>query len=293
MAVESLHLPVMLEEVIEVLDPRQNGVYIDATVGPGGHSEEILKRIDAGGLLIGIDRDEEALKMAEERLSDRRVVLKRGSFSDMESMVYAEGILSVDGVLFDLGMSMLQLKSPDKGFSFAADDRLDMRMDRRQKLSAWDVVNRYSGKELERILREFGEERLSRKIARAITTRRQKKPIDTCSELSAIVEGVYGGRGRFHPATRTFQALRIEVNRELDQLRSGLEAASRLLKSNGRLCVISYHSLEDRIVKHFLTESSRDGLFRVITKKPLIPSADEIRSNPSSRSAKLRGAEKI
>ena len=293
MAVESPHQPVMRKEVIEVLDPGPNGVYVDATVGPGGHSEEILKHIGSGGVLIAIDRDDEALKMAEERLSDRRVVLKRGSFADMESMVYAEGIFSVDGVLFDLGMSMLQLKSPDKGFSFTSDARLDMRMDRRQKLSAWDVVNRYPGKELERILREFGEERLSRKIARAITTRRQKKSIDTCSELSAIVEGVYGGRGRFHPATRTFQALRIEVNRELDQLRSGLEATSRLLKSYGRLCVISYHSLEDRIVKHFLADSSRNGLFRVITKKPLIPSADEIRSNPSSRSAKLRAAEKI
>jgi 16S rRNA (cytosine1402-N4)-methyltransferase len=293
LAVESPHQPVMRKEVIEVLEPKQNGVYVDATVGPGGHSGDILKHIGSGGMLIGIDRDDEALKMAGERFSDGRVVLKRGSFADMENMVYAQGISSVDGVLFDLGMSMLQLKSPDKGFSFAAAGRLDMRMDRRQRLSAWDVVNRYPGRELERILREFGEERLSRKIARAITTRRQKKPIDTCSELSAIVEDVYGGRGRFHPATRTFQALRIEVNRELDQLRSGLVAASRLLKSKGRLCVISYHSLEDRIVKHFLAESSRDGLFRIITKKPLIPSADEIRSNPSSRSAKLRGAEKI
>jgi len=293
LAAESHHLPVMRKEVIEALNPRQNGVYIDATVGPGGHSEEMLKHIGPGGIVIGIDRDAEALKMAEERLSGRKVILKRGSFSDMEGMVHAEGISSVDGVLFDLGMSMLQLKSPDKGFSFASDSRLDMRMDRIQKLSAWDVVNRYPGNELERILREFGEERLSRKIARAITTRRQKKSIDTCSELSALVEGVYGGRGKFHPATRTFQALRIEVNREFDQLRSGLEATSRLLKSDGRLCVISYHSLEDRIVKHFLAESSGKGLFRVITKKPVLPSADEIRSNPSSRSAKLRAAEKI
>lgn len=293
MVMESPHLPVMQEEVIEMLKPRQNGVYIDATVGPGGHSEEILEHIGPAGVLIGIDRDDEALKMAEKRLSDRRVVLKRGSFADMESMIHAEGISSVDGVLFDLGLSMLQLKNPDKGFSFASEGRLDMRMDRRQKLSAWDVVNRYPEKEIERILREFGEERLSRKIARAITTRRQKKSIDTCSELSALVEGVYGGRGRFHPATRTFQALRIEVNRELDQLRAGLEATSRLLKSNGRLCVISYHSLEDRIVKHFMAESSRKGLFRVITKKPLVPSTEEIRSNPSSRSAKLRSAEKI
>jgi 16S rRNA (cytosine1402-N4)-methyltransferase len=283
----------MQKEVIEVLNLRHNGIYVDATVGPGGHSEKILKHIGPGGTLIGIDRDEEALKIAEKRLSGGKVVLKRGSFTEMESILYAEGITSVDGVLFDLGLSMLQLKSPEKGFSFTSDSRLDMRMDRRQKLSAWDVVNRYPGTEIERILREFGEERLSRKIAKAITTRRQKKSIDTCSELSAIVEDVYGGRGRFHPATRTFQALRIEVNRELDQLKAGLEATSRLLKSNGRVCVISYHSLEDRIVKHFLAESSGRGLLRVITKKPVVPSADEIRSNPSSRSAKLRAAEKI
>jgi 16S rRNA (cytosine1402-N4)-methyltransferase len=283
----------MRKEVMEVLNLRQNGIYVDATVGPGGHSEDILKHIGPGGTLIGIDRDEEALKMAEKRLSGGKVVLKRGNFAEMESMLHAGGISSVDGVLFDLGLSMLQLKSPEKGFSFTSDSRLDMRMDRRQKLSAWDVVNRYPGKEIERILREFGEERLSRKIAKAITTRRQKKSIDTCSELSTIIEDVYGGRGRFHPATRTFQALRIEVNRELEQLKTGLEATSRLLKSNGRLCVISYHSLEDRIVKHFLAESSRRGLLRVITKKPVVPSADEIRSNPSSRSAKLRAAEKI
>ena len=281
----------MQREVIEMLNPRQNGVYIDATVGPGGHSEEILRHIGPGGLLIGIDRDDEALKMAGKRLSDRRVVLKRGSFADMESMIHADGIASVDGVLFDLGLSMLQLKSPDRGFSFASDTPLDMRMDRRQKLSAWHVVNRYPGTEIEKILREFGEERLSRKIARAITTARQKKSIVTCSELSSLVEKVYGGRGKIHPATRTFQALRMEVNRELDQLRSGLEAASQVLKSNGRLCVISYHSLEDRIVKHFM--AGHTATFRIITKKPLVPSPEETRANPSSRSAKLRAAEKI
>ena len=283
----------MQKEVIELLDLRQNGVYVDATVGLGGHSEEILKSIGAGGRLIGIDRDEEGLKAAAKRLSDRRVILKRGAFSDMENILATEGISEVDGVLFDLGVSMLQLRDPDRGFSFFSDRRLDMRMDIGQKTSAWDIVNRYPERELERLLREFGEERLAKKIAKAIVGRRQKRPVESCSELSEIVEGVYGGRGKIHPATRTFQALRIEANRELIQLKEGMDAAARLLRKGGRLCVITYHSLEDRIVKHFLKDRSKSGLFRIVTKKPRTPSVEETRSNPSSRSAKLRAGEKI
>ncbi|MDI6890483.1 MAG: 16S rRNA (cytosine(1402)-N(4))-methyltransferase RsmH [Thermodesulfovibrionales bacterium] len=293
MIVEIVHLPVMVREAMKVLNPRPGGIYVDATIGPGGHSEEILKLIGSGGRLIGIDRDDEALRLAQKRLSNRRVVLKRGNFSDMENLLYTEGISEVDGALFDLGVSMLQLKDPERGFSFTSDKRLDMRMDRRQKLSAWDVVNRYPEKELERILREFGEERLSRKISEAIVRKKSKKTIDTCSELSGIVERVYGRRGRAHPATKTFQALRIEVNKELDELRAGLDSSLRLLKKGGRLCVISYHSLEDRIVKNFVAHCSKKGLLRVITKKPLTPGPEELRSNPSSRSAKLRVAERI
>jgi 16S rRNA (cytosine1402-N4)-methyltransferase len=280
----------MQEEVIAMLDPRQNGIYIDATVGPGGHSEKILKKIGSEGRLIGIDRDNEALKRAEKRLSDKRVMLKRGSFSDMESLLHEAGFSEADGILFDLGISMIQMKNLERGFSFTSDDRLDMRMNREQKSSAWDVVNRYPGKDLERILREYGEERFSGKIARAIVRWRSKKPIDTCSELSAIVAGEFRGRGKFHPATRTFQALRIEVNRELEELKDGLEASLKLLRKGGRLCVISYHSLEDRIVKHFLADNSRKGLFRIITRKPMVPSPEEVRFNPASRSAKLRAA---
>ncbi len=283
----------MLGEVIEMLNPMQNGVYVDATIGHGGHSENILKLIGSEGRLIGIDRDDEALKVAEKRLSDRRVILKRGNFSYMESLIYSNGITEVDGILFDLGVSMLQLKNLERGFSFVSDKRLDMRMDRRQKVSAWDVVNRYPEKELERILREFGEEHLSKKIARAIVRWRGKRPIDTCSELSKIVEDVYGGRGRIHPATKTFQALRIDVNRELEELGAGLDASLRLLKKGGRLCVISYHSLEDRAVKNFIANSSKKGLLKIITKKPRTPCHEEFRLNPSSRSAKLRAAEKI
>ena len=282
----------MLEEVIEMLDLKQYGVYVDATVGLGGHSAEILKFIGSQGRLVGIDKDDEALKIAGNRLRDKRVILKRGSFSDMENLLASEKIFEVDGILFDLGLSMLQLRDLERGFSFASDKRLDMRMDETQKVSAWDIVNRYPEREIDRILWEFGEERLSRKIARAITRWRDKKPIDTCSELSKVVEDVYGGRGRTHPATRTFQALRIAVNRELEQLRAGLEAALRLLKKGGRLCVITYHSLEDRIVKHTLVDSSKKDLLRIVTKKPRIPSIEETRVNPSSRSAKLRAAER-
>ena len=279
--------------MLESLNLKQDGIYIDATVGLGGHAAYVVKEIGAGGKLFGIDRDEEALGLAEKRLLDKRVVLRRGSFSDMESLLNAEGISGADGILFDLGLSMLQVKDPGRGFSFLSDERLDMRMDRRQKISAWEVVNKYPEKELVRILKTYGEERLSGKIAKTIIRRRGKKTIDTCSELADIVEDAYGGRGRIHPATRTFQALRIEVNRELEEVQAGLAAASRLLKKGGRLCVISYHSLEDRIVKHFIADGARAGRLKIITKKPVMASPEEVKRNPSSRSAKLRVAERI
>jgi 16S rRNA (cytosine1402-N4)-methyltransferase len=287
------HLPVLLEEVMESLNLQADGIYVDATVGLGGHAEYIKKKMGSGGRLFGIDRDDEALGLAEKRLSDKRVVLRRGSFSDIESLLYADGISEVDGILFDFGLSMLQIRNPERGFSFLSDERLDMRMDRRQKFSAWEVVNKYPEKELVRILKTYGEERLAGKIAKAMLRQRGKKAIDTCSELSEIVEDVYGGRGRIHPATKTFQALRIEVNRELEQVQAGLNAASRLLKKGGRLCVISYHSLEDRIVKHFIAGGSKEGRLKIITKKPITASPEELRINPSSRSAKLRVAERI
>ena len=283
----------MSAKVIEMLNLKQGGVYVDATVGLGGHSEKILHFIGPEGRLVGLDKDDAALKLAADRLRDKRVSFRRGSFSDMEDLLALEGVSEVDGVLFDLGLSMLQLRDPDRGFSFTSEKRLDMRMDGTQKVSAWDVVNRCPEKEIDRILWDFGEERLSRKIARAIIRLRGKRPIDTCSELSKIVEEVYAGRGRTHPATKTFQALRIAVNRELDQLKEGLQAALRLLKEGGRLCVITYHSLEDRIVKRFFVDSSKKGALRILTKKPVTPSVEETRGNSSSRSAKLRAAERI
>lgn len=283
----------MVKEAMKVLNPIQGGTYVDATIGPGGHSEAILTLIGTEGKLIGIDRDNEALRIVQGKLSDKRVILRKGNFSDMENLLNKEGITEVDGILFDLGISMVQMKDIERGLSFISDKRLDMRMDREQPLSAWDVVNRYPVKELEKIFREFGEERLSRKIAEAIIRQRRIRPIDTCSVLSEIVERVYGRRGRVHPATKTFQALRIEVNKELEELQKGLDSSIRIMKKCGRLCVISYHSLEDRIVKHFIARSSKEGSLRVITKKPLTPGPEEIRLNPSSRSAKLRAAERI
>lgn len=283
----------MLEEVIEVLNPKIGGIYVDTTIGVGGHSERILDLIGPEGKIIGIDKDSESLRITEKRLSGKGVVLKKGNFSEMENIIFQEGIQQVHGMLFDLGISMHQLKSFERGFSFLSHERLDMRMDQRQDLSAWDVVNAYPEKLLEKILREYGEERRSKKIAKSIVKARQTTPINTCAELTKLIERIYMRRGRANPATKIFQALRIEVNNELEQLRAGLDASLRLLRKGGRLCVISYHSLEDRIVKRFMMENAKRSLLRVITKKPQTPSAEELRINPSSRSAKLRAAEKI
>lgn len=286
----------MAKEVIEVLNPGLSGVYVDATVGLGGHAKEILRLIGPDGMLIGIDRDDEALKISAERLSDRRVVLQKGRFSDLGVLVTGLGIKEVDGVLFDFGVSMMQLKDHGRGFSFNSEEPLDMRMDMHQRLKAEDVVNDYAENEIERILREYGEEHFARKIAKAIVNSRTKGRISTCVELSGIVKAAYRGRAshaKRHPATKTFQALRIAVNDEINQIHKGLSGAAGILKSGGRLCAISYHSLEDRVVKNFIRDSAREGVMRIITKKPMVPSHDEIRANPAARSAKLRGAEKL
>lgn len=276
-----------------MLNPVPGGTYVDATVGLGGHAEEMLKLIGPEGMLIGIDRDEEALKMAGGRMADSRVVLVKGRFSDLRDLLGAKNVSGADGIFFDFGVSMLQFKDPGRGFSFSSEEPLDMRMDRSEGPTAEDVVNTYPEKEIERILREYGEERLAPKIARAIKTYRTSKRISSCRELAAIVLGVYRGRGRHHPATRTFQALRIAVNDEMQEIHAGLDAAAGLLRKGGRLCALSYHSLEDRQVKNFIRNADREGTMRPLTKKPLVPSRDEIRSNPSARSAKLRGAERL
>ena len=288
-----VHLPVMVREVVEMLNIRPGGTYVDATVGLGGHAEEILKLLGSEGRFIGMDRDDEALKMAGQRLSNHRVVLKKGTFSGLKEVMTSFGTHEVDGVLFDFGVSMMQFKDPERGFSFSTGESLDMRMDRSQEVTAEEIVNHYSQGELEGILREYGEERLARRIAKAIIAARTRKRIRTCSELSEIVRAVSGGRGRHHPATRTFQALRIAVNNEIREIDSGLRSAVGLLRRGGRLCAISYHSLEDRMVKHMIRDSAREGVLRALTKKPLTPSREEVRNNPSARSAKMRCAERV
>jgi len=302
------HLPVLLREVMEYLKPDRGGVYIDATVGLGGHGVEILKALHSSGngrgLLIGLDRDPEALKVAEARFKEegmRDFVLKKARFSEMEAVLSELNIKGADGILMDLGVSMFQLKTPGRGFSFLVDEPLDMRMDPTAPLTAEEVVNTYPESELARIFWEYGEERNSRKIARAIVTRRPKKPVKTTGELAEMVARFYRGRWKTHPATRVFQALRIEVNSELWELNEALKASARVLNTpegasapvSGRLVVLSYHSLEDRIVKHFIREKEREGIFKNLTKKPVTPSYEEMRKNPSARSAKLRAAERV
>ena len=287
------HLPVLMREVTDLLSIVEGGTYVDATTGLGGHSEAMLQKVGNQGRVIGVDRDAEALRMTAERLHDTRLILKKGRFSELETLLASEDITHVDGLLFDLGVSMMQLKDLTRGFSFHSPDRLDMRMDGSTGLSAWDVVNRYSEKDLIRILREYGEEHAAPRIARAIVRERAKKSVDTCAELEDIVFRAAGRRGRVHPATKTFQALRIEVNREIGELEEGLASSLKILKSGGRLCVISYHSLEDRMVKNFIRDNAKKGALRPLLKKPITPAFEEIRENPSSRSAKLRGAERL
>lgn len=292
MGVKIIHLPVMLQEVIEALKVEENGIYIDGTVGLGGHAKGILEKA-RGCTLIGIDQDEDALEIAKERLKGYDIHLVKDRFSNMEAIVKSLGYKQVDGIVFDLGVSSLQLKSEGRGFSFLKDETLDMRMDRKQELTAEKIVNEYSEKDLADVLWRYGEERFSRRIARAIVNVRGKRPIKTCRELAGVIEKVVGQRGRIHPATKTFQALRIEVNKELTELSMAINIAPNILKPGGRFCVLSYHSLEDRIVKRSFKKLADKGLVSIVTKKPLIPQKEEQRLNPSSRSAKLRVAERL
>lgn len=291
---ETVHLPVMLREVVELLGLRTGGTYMDATVGGGGHSEEILKHIGPKGLLIGMDRDAEALKAVKKRIEDKRLVLVKAKFSEIEEVAKGAGIGQAHGVLFDYGVSMPQLPGPERGFSFLSEGPLDMRMDRDEPLTAEEIVNKYPEKELARIIYEYGEEGRSRKIARSIVARRRGHRISTCRELADLVASAMGGRrGRLHPATKTFQALRIAVNDELGEIKRGLEGVLKVLAPGGRLVAIAYHSLEDRVVKTFMKESRQGGLLKVLTKKPLRPSREETIRNPSARSARLRAGEAI
>ncbi len=301
----SVHVPVLLQTVVSLLQVRPGGVYIDGTVGGGGHAAAILAASVPDGRLLGLDRDPAALDVARERLAPwgDRAVLRRGSFADLLRL--AEGFIPADGVLLDLGLSSLQLADPARGFSFSQDGPLDMRFDPSEGPTAADLVNTLSVRELTDLLYRYGEEKQARRIAEAIVAAR---PIHRTAELASLIEQTVGRRERIHPATRTFQALRIAVNRELEALEVALPQALELLRPGGRLVVISFHSLEDRIVKQFLHREARDCIcppeipvcvcghraqVRVLTPKPVRPDAAEVAANPRARSARLRAAEKI
>ncbi|MBI4332121.1 MAG: 16S rRNA (cytosine(1402)-N(4))-methyltransferase RsmH [Chloroflexi bacterium] len=303
-----LHTPVLTEEVIEGLVPRAGGSYIDCTLGAGGHAAAVLARILPGGRLLGIDADPEAIAAARERLSrfGDAVVLVNGNFAFLEDIARSNHFYPVDGILFDLGLSTMQLESRSRGFSFQKDAPLDMRFDPSQQLSADFIVNHAKGEELFDIIRSYGEEPAARKIARSIVAAR---PVTGTLDLAGVIERATGGvRGRIHPATRTFQALRIAVNAEIPNLQSALRQAISLLVSGGRLAVISYHSLEDRVVKIYLVREARGCLcppevlkclcghqpaLRIVNRKVIRPRPEEVAANPRSRSARLRIAEKL
>jgi 16S rRNA (cytosine1402-N4)-methyltransferase len=309
---ENPHVSVMMEEVLDLLHLKPGGVYVDGTVGMGGHSAAILEKIQPDGLLIGIDRDKESLAKAGERLEgfSDRVRLFHDNYKNLSLTLNRLDIESVDGILLDLGVSSWQLLSAERGFSFQSDAMLDMRMDRTQLRTAADIVNETPESELADIIYQYGEERFSRRIASAIVNEREIAPITRCSQLAGIISRVIPVRQRWniHPATRTFQALRIAVNEELSGLEEFLMDIAGFLKPGGRLAVIAFHSLEDRIVKRAfrklagqcvcdmppeLCRCDRRGSVKILTSRPITPGAKELDVNPRSRSARLRAAERI
>ena len=292
-----MHKPVLTKEVIRCLNLKKGGTYLDATVGCGGHAALILEKISPGGFLIGVDVDEEALTYARRKLSKFKkssYKIIKSNFKNIDFILEDIGIRKIDGALFDLGVSLLQFKNASRGFSINLDGALDMRMDLSQGLNAFDIVNKYPEKELYRIIREFGEERYAGRIARFICEKRKTSRIRTTSELANVITRAVGHRyskSKIHPATRTFQAIRITVNKELDVLSEALEKLPFILNKGARVCVISFHSLEDRIVKNYFKRYAKENKFLLVNKKPIVPSVEEVKENPRSRSAKMRVAE--
>ena len=287
-----VHYPVMYREVLSYLDCKPGKVIVDATVGTGGHAYKVLKKISPGGSLIGIDKDQDSLAVARERLSEfkDRFILIHEDFRHIDHILNG---IKVDGVLFDLGISSFQLRNQERGFSFQQDSPLDMRMDRTNSILAYDLVNSLAQSELSHLIKVFGEDRFHNRIAKYIVRKRKEEPIATTFQLSELIKrAVPSKRQHIHPATRTFQALRIAVNRELESLEEALEKLPLILKSGSRACVISFHSLEDRIVKHRFRYFKKSGMLKVITPKPLRPSSEEMKENIRSRSAKMRVAQK-
>lgn len=300
MGYEHEHVPVFLEEVLFWLRPKPGGRYVDCTLGTGKTALAILEKSDTPSALLGIDRDPEAVEMSRQTLAAYQDVihLRQGNFSSLKDMATSAGLQRVDGILMDLGVSSPQLTSRERGFSFSVDSPLDMRMDQTQGRTAAELLQSLSEAELEHILREYGEERYARRIARAILHYRQKQAIETTGQLASIVRHAVPAsyrHGRLHCATRTFQAIRIAVNRELEGLDTVIRDAADLLAAGGRICVIAFHSLEDRIVKQtFRGLAAKPApVISILTKKPCRPSAREKQLNPRSRSAKLRVAERL
>ena len=310
---EFAHIPVMLNECLEGLNIKADGTYVDGTVGGAGHSIEIVKRLSENGRLICVDKDEDALKAAGERLAPYkdRVTFIHDDYKNLVNELDSIGVGKVDGILLDLGVSSYQLDNAERGFSYMKDAPLDMRMDRSQRISAHEVVNDYTESELARILFDYGEEKLARQIARNIVRARSEKPIETTLELAKIVEDTYPAKTRWkfgHPAKRTFQAIRIEVNDELSSLGEAVTAMARRLEKGGRMAVITFHSLEDRIVKSAFKELSlactcppdfpvcvcgKVQEVELVNKKPITASEEELENNSRSQSAKLRVIEKL
>lgn len=320
MTEEFRHIPVLLPECLDALALKSHTVFVDSTLGGAGHSLEVAKRLGPEGMLIGIDQDDVALAAAQTRLESLpdetrpQLALLKGNFGNMDELLMSIPVPGIDAVLFDLGVSSVQIDTPDRGFSFKEDCPLDMRMDGSGKLTtltAAEIVNTYTAADLTRIIRSYSDERWASRIAQFIVAARQRQPIETSGQLVEIIKSAIPASARRaggHPAKRTFQALRIEVNDELGVLKRGLEAAVRWLNPGGRIAVITYHSLEDRIVKDLFAEYANRctcppdlpvcacghaPLLKQISRKPILPSKDEIERNPRSRSAKLRVAEKL
>lgn len=309
---EFRHKSVLLSETIENLNIRPDGVYVDGTLGGGGHSFHIAERLSKDGRLIGIDQDDAAIQAAGERLSrfGSKVTVVRSNYKDTDSVLQKLGIPSADGIVLDLGVSSYQLDTLERGFSYKYDTALDMRMDRRQKLTAKDIVNSYSIQELSRIIRDYGEDRFAQNIAKHIVEARTKAPIETTGQLNEIIRAAIPAKMRAlggHPSKKTFQAIRIACNRELEVLEDSLDMLIDLLNPGGRLCIITFHSLEDRIVKSAFRRNEnpctcppefpvcicgKRSKGKVITKKPIVPGTEEMEENKRAKSAKLRVFEK-
>lgn len=310
---EFKHISVLFEETLEGLKIKPDGIYVDGTMGGAGHGQAVCKRLSEKGRYIGIDQDEAAILTGTERLAPYKdkVTIVRSNYADMVSVVHGLGISGVDGILLDLGVSSYQLDTADRGFSYREDAPLDMRMDQRQKMTARDIVNDYSEMELFHMIKEYGEDRFAKNIAKHIVMERQKAPIETTGQLAEIIKYAIPAKVRAtggHPAKRTFQAIRIELNRELTVLEDSLSGMIELLNPGGRLCVITFHSLEDRIVKNIFRKNENPctcppgfpvctcgkvPMGKVVTRKPILPGEKELEENTRSKSAKLRIFERV